>query len=120
MGVSGQPFDHRAAPTHWIFVDADDGRRLLDASCAKWAPPRPTRTRGGSAPDGAAVATAIPMTHARDSLVRLPEVKRRTGLARSTIYAWIEAGRFPRQVPMEGNIAVWRESDVEEWLASPR
>jgi len=32
----------------------------------------------------------------------------------------MEAGRFPPTVPMSGNIAVWRESELEAWLAGPR
>ena len=50
----------------------------------------------------------------------MPELERRTGLSRATIYRRIEQGRFPRRIPMDGNISSWWESDVAEWLANPR
>ncbi|MGE8227017.1 MAG: helix-turn-helix transcriptional regulator [Stenotrophomonas sp.] len=48
-------------------------------------------------------------------LLRLPEVKRITGLGRSTVYAMMEAGTFPRQRKITPTIAVWSEGEVIEW-----
>ncbi|WP_201752611.1 helix-turn-helix transcriptional regulator [Sphingomonas changnyeongensis] len=53
-----------------------------------------------------------------DRLIRLPEVLRRTGLSRSTIYGWIENGRFPRQVQLSARCVAWYESEVNEWIAA--
>ncbi|RPD88135.1 AlpA family phage regulatory protein [Luteimonas sp. 100069] len=50
-------------------------------------------------------------------LLRLPDVKRMTGLGRSTIYALIDAGTFPRQRKITPTIAVWSEAEVEAWVA---
>jgi len=49
---------------------------------------------------------------------RRPAVERLTGLSRSTIYAMIAAGEFPRPVRLGKRAVGWRESDIAEWLAS--
>ena len=50
-------------------------------------------------------------------LLRLPEVEKRTGLGRSTIYNRMIAGTFPRSVPLGGGRLVgWIEADVSEWV----
>ena len=51
------------------------------------------------------------------SILRLPQVKARTGLSRSTIYARIAQGSFPKPVPLGGARAVgWVESQIESWI----
>ena len=57
------------------------------------------------------------MTHSRTQrLLRLPEVKAKTGLARSTIYRDIQNGSFPRPVKL-GRASAWPDNEVREWLA---
>lgn len=51
-------------------------------------------------------------------ILRRSEVEHRTGLSRSTIYAWIKHGRFPRPVKLGERIVAWRESDIDHWLES--
>lgn len=120
-----RPFDPAAAPTHWIFVDADDGERLVGASIGRPFQPRTGATgsgAGGTADPAAARRPAeladIPVV--KERLLRREEVERRTGLPRSSIYARIKQGRFPAQLDMGGNTSGWRESEVDEWIASPR
>ena len=48
---------------------------------------------------------------------RRPEVERLTGLSRSTIYAMISDGTFPRPVRLGKRAVGWRESDIAAWLA---
>lgn len=48
--------------------------------------------------------------------LRVSEVQARTGLARSTIYAWSAQGRFPPAIRLSPRAARWIEADVEEWL----
>ncbi len=50
------------------------------------------------------------------TLLRLPEVARRTGLKRSTIYRDILAGAFPRQVKIGPGAVGWVEEEVQEWI----
>lgn len=54
------------------------------------------------------------MTH---NILRLPAVKARTGLSRSTIYRRISNGDFPRPVSLGGRAVGWLESEIDEWLA---
>ena len=54
---------------------------------------------------------------ASDKLLRLPEVLNATGLSKSTIYARISEGTFPKQIPLGPRIVVWVESDIQKWIA---
>ena len=50
------------------------------------------------------------------NVLRLRSVKDRTGLSRSSIYALIADGRFPRQISLGTRSVGWIESEVEDWL----
>ena len=49
-------------------------------------------------------------------VLRRPEVEARTGLSRSTIYARMAEGTFPRPVRLGKQSVGWIESDIDEWL----
>ncbi len=51
-----------------------------------------------------------------ESFLRLPQVVARTGLSRSTIYARIAAGTFPRQIPLGERSSAWISSEVDQWI----
>lgn len=53
------------------------------------------------------------MTH---TILRLPAVKARTGLSRSTIYLRVAVGAFPKPVSLGGRAVGWLESEVQDWL----
>lgn len=56
-----------------------------------------------------------------DRLLRLRDVKEKTGLGSSTIYRYIQTGAFPAPVKIGGFTARWRESQVDAWIeALPR
>ncbi len=50
-------------------------------------------------------------------LIRLHEVRRRTGLSRSTIYRRMGDGRFPRPCHLGERIVARVEADIDRWLA---
>jgi prophage regulatory protein len=52
------------------------------------------------------------------SILRRPQVQMRTGLARSTIYDLISAGRFPAPIRLSDRTVGWLEGDVADWIAS--
>jgi prophage regulatory protein len=52
-----------------------------------------------------------------DSILRLPAVKTRTGLSRSTIYLRVSQGTFPRPVSLGGRAVGWVEEEIQSWLA---
>lgn len=51
-------------------------------------------------------------------ILRRPEVESRTGLSRSTIYAAMAEGQFPRAVLLGKRAVGWREVDIARWLES--
>jgi prophage regulatory protein len=52
-----------------------------------------------------------------DSILRLPAVKIRTGLSRSTIYLRVSQGVFPKPVSLGGRAVGWVEAEIQSWLA---
>lgn len=50
------------------------------------------------------------------TILRLPAVKARTGLSRSTIYLRVSGGTFPKPVSLGGRAVGWIESEIQEWL----
>lgn len=49
-------------------------------------------------------------------IYRRPEVEAVTGLSRSTIYALMSRGEFPRPIKLTGKAVGWTESAIAEWL----
>lgn len=50
------------------------------------------------------------------TILRLPTVKARTGLSRSTIYLRISEGLFPKPISLGGRAVGWVESEIDDWL----
>lgn len=50
------------------------------------------------------------------TVLRLPAVKARTGLSRSTIYLRISEGRFPKPIALGGRAVGWLENEIDDWL----
>jgi prophage regulatory protein len=57
------------------------------------------------------------MNSQMNKLLRLPQVKASTGLSKSTIYARISEGTFPKQIPLGPRLVVWVESDIQNWIS---
>jgi len=53
-----------------------------------------------------------------NAVLRLPLVKARTGLSRSTIYLRIAEGSFPKPVSLGARAVGWVEAEIEQWLSS--
>lgn len=51
-------------------------------------------------------------------MLRLKQVCAKTGLSRSTIYAQIRQGTFPKAVRISVRSVAWRSADVAAWLES--
>jgi len=50
------------------------------------------------------------------SILRRPQVEARTGLSRSTIYARIQDGTFPRPILLGSRAVGWLEHEIDDWL----
>ena len=53
-----------------------------------------------------------------ERILRRPAVEAMVGIGRSTLYAWVADGDFPRPVRLGTRAVGWRESDIHAWLAS--
>jgi prophage regulatory protein len=51
-------------------------------------------------------------------LIRLPEVKLRTGLSRSSIYLALKKNIFPKPISLGIRSVAWLESEVDLWISS--
>lgn len=53
---------------------------------------------------------------AHTTILRLPTVKARTALSRSSLYKFVAAGTFPKPVRLGPRAVGWIEAEVQEWL----
>jgi prophage regulatory protein len=51
------------------------------------------------------------------TILRLPDVKARTGLSRSTIYLKIAEGTFPEPISLGARSVGWVASEIDAWIA---
>lgn len=51
--------------------------------------------------------------------VRLPTICAVTGLARSTVWAWVRRRRFPAPTKLSARATAWNVTEVRAWLADP-
>ena len=49
-------------------------------------------------------------------IMRRPEVEASTGLSRSTLYAMMTEGEFPRPIRLGKRAVGWAETEVSDWL----
>ena len=56
------------------------------------------------------------MSNKPDNFHRMPDICKRTGLPRSTIYRLIKEGTFPKQIKLSERTAVWSESSISDWI----
>ena len=50
------------------------------------------------------------------SILRIPDVKKITGLSRSAIYDLISQNRFPKQIKLTSRSSGWIESEITQWI----
>ena len=51
-----------------------------------------------------------------EQILKMPDVIKVTGLARSTIYKLISEDRFPKQIKLTSFSSGWLLSEIEEWV----
>lgn len=51
-------------------------------------------------------------------ILRLQDVKKRTGLSRSSIYLRMKDKAFPISISLGGRAIGWLESDIDEWIVT--
>jgi len=63
-----------------------------------------------------APAVDLPQAGKPLRLIRLHEVKHRTGMGRSWIYESIQRGAFPQPIPTGERAVAWVEGEIEAWI----
>ena len=51
-----------------------------------------------------------------NNILRLPDVKQKTGQSRSTIYDKVQRGEFPAPVKIGERAVGWVEAEVDSWV----
>ena len=51
-------------------------------------------------------------------LLRFPEVSRRVGVGKVTLWRWRRQGRFPEPARIGPNTVAWLESVIDAWIAA--
>ena len=52
-----------------------------------------------------------------ESVLRISQVRARTGLSRSALYAAQAAGKFPKSISLGARSVGWLQSEVDAWIA---
>jgi prophage regulatory protein len=53
-----------------------------------------------------------------EKILRRHAVEEMVGIGRSTLYAWVANGTFPKPVRLGVRAVGWRESEIVKWLAA--
>lgn len=64
------------------------------------------------------ISQSAQVTSSDEEFWSLRIVKAKTGLSRSTIYAYIAAGAFPAQRRLGRRRVAWLSSEVKAWITS--
>ncbi|PHM40125.1 helix-turn-helix transcriptional regulator [Xenorhabdus miraniensis] len=56
------------------------------------------------------------ITTSKESLIRLPEVQRRTGYSKAWIYRLIKEDKFPKQIKIGPRSVAFVESEIDGWV----
>ena len=66
--------------------------------------------------DMAAANQAATAERTVEKIARRKRVEARTGLSRSSIYAGIKAGTFPKPINLGPQSVGWLESEIDAWI----
>ncbi|TLS99584.1 helix-turn-helix transcriptional regulator [Aliarcobacter cibarius] len=49
------------------------------------------------------------------NFLRIKDVMKKTGIAKSTIWLWVSEGKFPKPIKLSPRITVWDEELINRW-----
>jgi len=84
------------------------GSHAIDPSC----PATSNTKHDGPAPPLSDFSLGTPSK----TILRLPSVKKKTGLSRSSIYAAMKLGSFPASIRLSSRCVGWVEEDINLWI----
>ena len=50
------------------------------------------------------------------NFLRIKDVMKKTGIAKSTIWLWVSEGKFPKPIKLSPRITVWESNKIDEWM----
>lgn len=50
------------------------------------------------------------------NFLRIKDVMKKTGIAKSTIWLWVSEGKFPKPIKLSPRITVWDEDIIFKWI----
>lgn len=53
-----------------------------------------------------------------ERILRFPDVKKMTGLSRTTIWRLEKQDAFPKTIKITGHVNGWLEREIKEWISS--
>jgi prophage regulatory protein len=62
------------------------------------------------------VMQETPIESENPRFLRLNQVVEKTGVSRSTVYLYLNQGRFPKPVHVSERLVAWVESEVDAWM----
>ena len=54
------------------------------------------------------------------NFLRIKDVMKMTGIAKSTIWLWVSESKFPKPIKLSPRITVWESNQIEEWKKNKR
>lgn len=111
--LSLQLADRVLAFTDGYDVDSDGARAPPHRLRRRWPKAAAGRTRrsGAMADRPSEKRTDEPIR-----FIRASEIAARLGVARPTIYGWVEAGRFPPPIHLGPRVVGWIRSEFDAWI----
>lgn len=64
------------------------------------------------------MTAAFEQRNSHDRILRFREVKEMVGLGKTTLYARIKEGSFPKPISLGGRAVGWIKSEVVAWLVA--
>lgn len=52
----------------------------------------------------------------QDTILRLPDVRRKVGLGTTSIYELMAADEFPRSIPLGARLVGWSANELDAWI----
>ena len=119
LSLSYELFDAQTAREFTRFTaNPHCGPVIAPACCSTEAAARHLGPSAMNHQDGPDVFGARELTPVEEQLWSLKVVMAKTGLSRSTLYAYIAVGAFPTQRRLGRRRVAWFASDVRDWIAS--
>jgi len=53
-----------------------------------------------------------------EKFLRIADVMDFTGLAKSTVWAWVKEERLPTPIKLSSRVTVWKQTELDEWMTA--